>query len=821
MKEVDINMNMLRTLARQNMKYYRSRNILIGVAVFLTSFLVFIMLAAGVVFQQEQYASINAFYPSWHGQYSYITEDLAGQIVSGGNIEKYGIFSEMAVTELSKKSKISYRYADEKAMDMLRLELSEGRMPEAENEIALDPGTVEKLGKSAEIGGKVTLPYQVYRDGVKDYAKKRKFTVTGFLNNMDTDGKETYIALVSKELLEKEVPGGQVSYVFLFRMPDKDVKSTDNAENIINDIASKYGIPEDNIKINTYNLAANHADPDMYMVIFVVICVVVLAGVITIYSIYYIGTNERIQEYGRLKAAGMTSKELRKIVLWEGTGIVKKAAPSGIAAGIALEAAGIIILHSVAWYSIDDIMPYLSIPKLIIYHLEIIVLAFFITYLTMYVSLRKPMRIAGRITEIEAVRYPSSGNTWKSSKNRKSASKISILYLVKNTLGNNKKRSMATISAMSVTGLLVMVVATVMSCIDSRLEADDMCHGQYMFQEMVEFNNKDHSEREWQEVMAANPLTKDLLKKIKKMDGVEKVTCFESIYAYIDELSWRYEIIGVPEENKSFILDNIVEGDVTYEELQSGNKVIIDKRSAKWYMDGIGIGDKITYTTEIGGKTVKKEAEIVAAGDFPIIFPGFYMASKSFDDISQGNLNAVFSIWSEEDYNEGLYEKLSAIEDEEPLLLLSTWQEQYEISESGSLMVTVFFSIFLGILGCICMMNMVNTMISSVQRRKKEIGILQAVGMTDRQLFIMLQSEGAYYILGTLFITITGGALLSYPVYKWAENHGILGVHKYQFPFGAVLIISVVLAVLEVILVLYITYSVKKETIIDRIRFSE
>lgn len=813
-------MNMLRTLAKQNMRYYRKRNILIGVAVFLTSFLVFVMLAAGVVFQQEQYASINAFYPNWHGQYNYITQDLADQIVSGENIEKYGIFSEMGVTELSKKSKISYRYADEKAMDMLRLELSKGRMPEKGNEIVLDPGAVEKLGKSVQLGGKVTLPYQIYRDGAKDYTEEQEFTVTGFLNNMDAEGKETYIALVSKELLEKEVPAGQVFYNFLFRIPDKDIESTDNTKNIIKSIASKYGIPENNTRINTYNLAASYADPDMYMLIFIVICVVVLAGIITIYSIYYIGTNERIQEYGRLKAAGMTSKELKKIVLWEGTGIVKRSAPPGIIAGMVLEAASIVVLHSVAWYSMDDIMPYLSIPKLVIYHLGIMVLAFFITYFTMYISLRKPMRTVKRITEIEAVRYPSSGNTGKSFK-KKSANKISIFYLVKNTLGNNRKRSMATILAMSATGLLVMVVATVISCTDSRLDADDMCHGQYMFREMVEFDNKDHPEREWQEVMAANPLTGNLLKKIKKMDGVEKVTRFESIYAYIDELSWKYEIMGVPEENKSFIMDNIIEGNVTYEELQSGNKVVADKRSAKWYMDGIGIGDKITYTTEIGGKTIKKEAEIAAIGDFPIIFSGFYMASKSFDNISKKNLNAVFSVWAKEDYNEELYEKLARIEEEEPLLLLLTWQEEYELSQSGTLMVTVFCSVFLGILGCICAMNIVNTMVSSVQRRKKEIGMLQAAGMTDRQLFTMLQLEGAYYILGTLFVTIAGGALLSYPVYIWAEDHGILGVHKYQFPFSALIIISCVLAVLEIILVAFIAHSIKKETIIDRIRFSE
>ena len=38
--------------------------------------------------------------------------------------------------------------------------------------------------------------------------------------------------------------------------------------------------------------------------------------------------------------------------------------------------------------------------------------------------------------------------------------------------------------------------------------------------------------------------------------------------------------------------------------------------------------------------------------------------------------------------------------------------------------------VFLGILGAICIMNMINTMIHSVHIRKKEIGMLQAVGMS-------------------------------------------------------------------------------------------
>lgn len=814
-------MNMLRLLAKQNMKYYKKRNILIGIAVFLTSFLVFATLSVGVVFQNEQYAYIKAYNPSWHGKYTGITEDKAAEIASNGNIGKWGIYADIAFTEISKRKKLVYSYADNNALDMMRISLAKGRMPEKGNEIAIDPGAAERIYKAVKPGDKITLPYQVYRNGKKDYIQEGEFIVTGLLNAADSDIKEYYQAVVTKELLEKEVPAKQVFYNFLFCIPEEKIPSTDVASDIIENTAKEYEIHENNIKINLYTLAANYADPDMYMVISVIICIVVFAGSITIYSIYYIGTIERVKEYGRLKAAGMTSKELKKIVLWEGTGIVKKAAPAGIVAGIIIEIAGTSLLHAASGDFLEGILPYISYSALITSHIGIILLAYSITYITMYISIRKPVRFVGKITEMEAINYHSSTNNRTNTKKKKSVNNVNISYIVKNNLKSNKKRSIATILAMSATGILVMVMATVISCTDSRLEADDMCYGHYMLRQRVEFNNEEHKEREWQNVVSSNPFTKNFLKKIKELDRVEEVQCFDSIYAEIKELySGKYEIIGVPEENKSFIMDNIIEGNISYEDLKSGNKIVVDSRAAKWWFGGLKPGDKITYTTEIGGKVIEKQAEIAATGDFPIILPGFYTASSSFEDISSGNLCSVISIWGKEEYNKELADKILAIEEEEPLLRLSTWQEQYEIAESNTLSITVFFSIFLGILGLICVMNMVNTMISSVQRRKREIGMMQAVGMTDRQLFKMLQIEGGFYIFGTLFITIAGGGLMSYPVYRLAKEYGILGVHKYQFPFVAVIIISCILAVLEIILVAVMSHSVKKEAIIDRIRFN-
>ena len=68
-------------------------------------------------------------------------------------------------------------------------------------------------------------------------------------------------------------------------------------------------------------------------------------------------------------------------------------------------------------------------------------------------------------------------------------------------------------------------------------------------------------------------------------------------------------------------------------------------------------------------------------------------------------------------------------------------------------------------------MNMINTMIHSVHVRKKEIGMLQAVGMSDFQLFKMLQFEGLFYTVGTLVVAVGDGSVVGYPVFLWAKAH--------------------------------------------------
>ena len=128
---------------------------------------------------------------------------------------------------------------------------------------------------------------------------------------------------------------------------------------------------------------------------------------------------------------------------------------------------------------------------------------------------------------------------------------------------------------------------------------------------------------------------------------------------------------------------------------------------------------------------------------------------------------------------------------------------------------------FLGILAAISVMNLINTMINSVHVRRKELGMMQAIGMSDSQLMKMLQLEGLFYTAGTLAISVGLGSLAGYPVFLYAKKHGMFNISAYHYPAAAAIVVSIVLLVLQIALAAGISRSVRKNSLIERIRFSE
>lgn len=820
-------MKMTTRVAYCNMRHYKSKNILIGIAIILTTLLLFVIPSIGKDMVEVNFAVINKIYPTWHALYRNVDESTVMKLAAHHDVKTYGLRSDAGYMNLEDAT-VSMMYMDRTGMELYKVKLQEGQLPQKENDIVVSKGILEALGQNGKIGDTITVPYQILKDDGLDYTKEKDFRICGFLaDNESSKEQKQYTSLVSEAFLKAEIPVEQVKYRFLLQVNGQKGNTTADYTETIQNIARQFGISEDDMNINKEYLAANYVDPATIPVIVGIMLIVVLAGIITIYSVYYVSMNQRVREFGKLKAIGATKRQLRQIVLREGMGVALFAIPIGLLIGTV--AVKVVLLQFVEHAKDSNVLiteAYKVVAKgeVQLYYWWIYLLAIAVTLCTVYLSLMKPMRMAAKVSEIEAMRYQGGSKRQKSS--RKGYQFLNIGRLTKRNLAENKKKSTITIVSMAVTGIFVMMVATVLSCANPMESAKSSIVGQYEISPIVESGNKEHPEYEWAEVQKNNPLNEGLKQQIEELDGVERVDVFTALKVsggpFEEKIGTEF-INGVPEEYAEELKKGITEGNVTYEELKSGDKVILDRALLHWYPD-IKVGDKLKLNIHDGDNTFQKEIEVAAIGEYGTGLTNYnclIMAKEGAEKLTINNSSSYFQVIADKDYDEALEASLQAIVDGSGRLQMRTWKNEYDTWENAIQMTRGACYAFIIILAAISIMNLINTMINSVHVRKKELGMMQAIGMSDRQLMKMLQLEGIFYTVGTLIISIGVGSLAGYPLVLYAKRTGMFDISTYHYPVTAAIIIILTLFVIQMLLAIFIAKSVRKDSLIERIRFSE
>ncbi|MCM1106639.1 MAG: FtsX-like permease family protein [Blautia sp.] len=811
-------MKMTTKAALNNMKYYKSKNILTGIAIVLTTLLLFVVLTVGKGILDVHFSFINTYYPSMHALYRNVNMDTAQKLAAHHDITEYGLRAD--VGEARAKEAVAYLYyIDGEGMKLYNQTLMEGRLPEAANEIVVSKDMLLSFHLSGDIGDTITIPCQIYRNGALDYAKDKEFVLCGFLSEAAAEkAQKSYSAFVSHAFLETEIPAEEISYRFLFRVytgssvNNGELMTTEITDKIKN-IAEQFGIAETDIGVNEDYLMANYVDPVILPTIIAIMLIIMLAGIVTIYSIYYVSMHQRLRGFGRLKAIGATKRQLRQIVLKEGLGVAAIAIPAGLVLG-SLAAYGVMLV----FLNLTGEYEGMTVN---VYHWWIYLLATAVTMLSVYLSLRRPMRLAARASAVEVMRGQISK---KARTSKKGYENLSIGKLTARSIAGDRKRSAATILSMSLTGMLLMVVASVLSCASPVQSANSSIVGQYMISPVIE-NNQEHPERKWSEVQKNHPLDAALMQQLGELPGVERVEAFTSVSVTGGPLDADDQngICGVPESFAEEVEADIIEGSATYEDLMSGDKVIVDNGLLYWYPE-ISVGDSYVFTIHDGDDSYEKELEVIAIADYRYGLTNYdylVMAKSAADALCRNNSTGAYHVFAGTDYDEELANTLADIVEESGRLQMNTWKAEYETWKQAISMTSSACYVFLGILAVISVMNLINTMINSVHVRKKELGMLQAIGMSDRQLLRMLRQEGLFYILGTLVISVGLGSLLGYPVFLYAKASGFFEIRSYHYPWEASLIVTAVLLLLQMLLASFLARSVRKDSLIDRIRFSE
>ena len=818
--------------ALANVRQNKHRNIISGIAIILTTLLIFMVLTVGYASISVRFAGVNAYYPTFHGMFRQVPEENAWKLKSHTDMKKVGLRAALGRV-MDDDSTILFLWMDAQALELNKVELSAGTFPREGNEIVVSREMLLKYGITAEIGDEITLPWQLYeRNGA--------FRICGFLKESSQGENKSYSVLVSRELLENTIPVDAREYrvMFVFDDVNANIVTTDDIEEQAKGIGKSFGIAEDNVIINTDYIMANYTDPAGVLIAICIILVVMAVGSLTTYSIYYVSMIPKVQEYGKLKAMGATQKQIGQIILREGLFVTIIALPFGLGLGSLLAKPIVSWIYRLGESSVERKAGEIEFYKVCVSILEngeVQILygwIYFLTIITVIVTVClafvKPMRMAAKISPIEAMRYNeiAGGIT----RERNGFEEMSLTKLTIANLSRNRKRFLLTVVTLGAIGILFMVVSTILSCTNPREMAKQDFEGDYEISINSWENDKMNPDRSWASLIKDNPLDEEFIEKVCSINGVKSVKVKSYLTGTLLDLDPDREIAmasiqGLDESYREVMERGQIEGHVTYEELQDGDKILMSKDLLHWFPE-LQQGDSILMELETSTGSVEKIFEIAAIGDYAsaISWNSFVLPTSVLEEIAGENLSKSCTITLENklssDRKQDVFKQLESLANENKYFVTDSYEKHLATWETATMLMMVLGYAFLFILGVVGMMNLVNTMLNSIYTRQRELGIIQAIGMSQRQLVKMLQLEGIFYTVGTLIVSLGIGSLAGYGVFLYAKAENIMNITEYHYPVIPMVILVIFVAMVQIGLTYAISRSFRRVSLIERIRYA-
>lgn len=301
----------------------------------------------------------------------------------------------------------SYFSGEGKIMRTMRSNITEGSYPEKINEAAVSKAYMKKIGAEPVIGEEFSV---TWLDGSTE-----TYIVTG-LNNLESENQ--FYIMLSEEYAENGPQLKDCSYTAAARIVGAGDMDNQTFLNTIRGMGEKYGIPRHQISENSqFLIKISNIRASELVAVIAVSAAILFASVFVIYSIFYISVTGRIRQFGQLRTIGMTSKQIRKTVQYE---------------GIFLSAAG-----SLTGILVGTVFVYFIVPKgfYLPNSLIIAVLTIIAVSLTVMFSVKKPAKIAAAASPVEAAKMNDNGAASLKSRKRK----LTPFGLAKISADSNRK----------------------------------------------------------------------------------------------------------------------------------------------------------------------------------------------------------------------------------------------------------------------------------------------------------------------------------------------------------------------------------------------
>ena len=731
------------------------------------------------------------------------------------------------------------------AFDNTTLKIVSGRLPQDSGEIVVSVpfqnNAKVKIGDtiSLDIGKRVCTdgtildqsnPYYVEEGEINECQEyitdthKHEYKIVGIMERLNYN-IEGYSAPGYTVITKIDNVSDNINVSLLF-------KDAGYYKEYINNIANDKDLNKYNITLNDELLrwsGVSLSDRTMnmlYAVAGVVIGIIILTSVFVIKNSFDIANQEKKKMYGMLSSVGATSKQIKKNVLHEGFILGLIGIPLGILSGILADYILVIIINYFAKYTSDDFKFVFSIS------IWPVILSIILGAVTIYLSILRAAKKSSKISPIEAIR---NNNEIKiNSKKIKSSTIVNKLFgvggdIAYKNLKRNKKRNRTTIISIVLSVAVFISLSSFLSY-GFKLTNQYYQDANYDIQVYLEDSSEEESKKVINDIIKMDNITKYSINRRMSMTFDYKKYYNEDVlenYDGINDLPLRIMSVGEDEFKRILKENKVDESNFNYKGLLI-DKYIFYQEGSKNYKE-VNLFDLNKFKTVTGSINNKdlsigiiKRIDILPMGlqnvysETPTI-----VVSDEFYDYIVFNYNITATD------SKSLYIKSTDAEKLESLIkeyLLDNDITNYSLfnieteakaQRSLIILVAIFLYGFIIVISLIGITNIINTINTNMNLRRRELAMLKSIGMTKNEFNKMINLESIMYSTKALIIGIPLGILGSFAIYKAFANGSDYG---YLFPWQAILIAIFVVYILVSLIMYFALRKTKSENIIDTIK---
>ena len=580
----------------------------------------------------------------------------------------------------------------------------------------------------------------------------------------------------------------------------------------------------------------------LLLIVGLVASLVIIATIATIYNSFSIAISERKKQFGILNSIGATKSQIMKLVFLEGFLVSIVGIPIGLLSGtVAID----IVFKVIKTFFKTSMFGELDLR--LVFSPIVLILSTLVILLTIFISALIPAINAAKISPLEAIKNSSNLKVGKikSSKLVKKIFKTEGELAYKN-LRRNKGKFRITLFSLVIS---IVIFISFNGFVDMFIEANQINYGS-ITNDLTLYEN--------------NLLTKEEVQKtideLKKINGLKDVAIDKgyNLNVHVDEKNINKDLreslkqshyVDMDNSNYNFInsrlyipgyfsISNIKlsEGKFDRKTAKAENGVILVRYSyqeslakkGKVVLSNYKVGDTLNCTItsyDSDGKESEKEVKLkILAITDEILTGNNQYPETSFGVVAYDDLIPSLGITDDESSSNLYYvatnqekstrDEVKKVAEENNLSVMDSIDEAQKLEQTMNVM-KIFVYGFIVVISLVSVTNIINTISTNINLRKREFAIIKSIGVTPQGFKKMIYMESILYGILSLLYGIPIGICMNVLMNKILE--GVITVQT-LIPYKAILICVVAIFIITFIASYIPLKKISKENIIDNIR---